>query len=169
MSDAGLPVVTLAIVFATMLAELKRSRANERVLRAQGAVEPAGDVYRQMQWSYPAGFALMALEGLIAGPPRLIITVAGSVLFVAAKALKYWAIVALGHRWTFRVLVPPNAPLVAHGPYVFARHPNYIAVVGELVSVAMIVGARITGPLATLFFAALIRRRIRVENSALRY
>jgi len=164
-----LPIVTLAVVMSVMLAELKRSRTNERILRAKGASEPSGDVYRQMQWSYPGAFVLMTLEGVAVGPPPLPIIIAGIVLFVAAKALKFWAIGSLGHRWTFRVLVPPGAPLVAHGPYAFLRHPNYVAVVGELVSVAMIVGARISGPLSTVFFLALIRHRIRLENRALRH
>jgi methyltransferase len=164
-----LPLVTLAVIAVMMLAELKRSRTNERILRATGAVEPSGDVYRQMQWAYPAAFVVMIVEGLIAGPPPRPVTIAGIALLVFAKALKYWAIASLGTRWTFRVLVPPEAARVVHGPYAFVRHPNYIAVVGELASVAMIVGARLTGPVVTFLFALLIRHRIRVENRALRY
>jgi isoprenylcysteine carboxyl methyltransferase (ICMT) family protein YpbQ len=40
-------------------------------------------------------------------------------------------------------------------------------VIGELVSVALLTGARITGPLATIFFGVLIARRVSVENRAL--
>jgi methyltransferase len=75
---------------------------------------------------------------------------------------------SLGRRWTFRVLVLPAAPLVTTGPYAFVRHPNYIAVVGELVGVALLTGARVTGPLVTILFALLMRARIRVEEDALR-
>jgi methyltransferase len=56
---------------------------------------------------------------------------------------------------------------VTRGPYAFARHPNYVAVVGELVGMALLVGARGTGPLATTLFSVLIWQRIRVENRAL--
>jgi isoprenylcysteine carboxyl methyltransferase (ICMT) family protein YpbQ len=49
------------------------------------------------------------------------------------------------------------------------RHPNYVAVVGELVGMALVVGARITGPVAILLFALLLRARMTVENRALRY
>ena len=73
--------------------------------------------------------------------------VAGVLLFVASKALKYWAIRTLGERWTFRVLVQPGRPLVTTGPYRYVAHPNYIAVVGELVGAAMMLGARVSGPI----------------------
>jgi methyltransferase len=93
----------------------------------------------------------------------------GAVLMAASKALKFWAITTLGQRWTFRVLVLPGAPLVVHGPYALVSHPNYIAVVGEMVSMAVLVHAPVSGPLATLLFGLLLRRRIRVENAALRH
>jgi isoprenylcysteine carboxyl methyltransferase (ICMT) family protein YpbQ len=46
-------------------------------------------------------------------------------------------------------------------------HPNYLAVVGEIVSVAMIVWAPITGVLSTIGFGWLMIARIRIENRAL--
>jgi methyltransferase len=84
-----------------------------------------------------------------------------------SKALKISAISALGVRWTFRVLVLPGAPLVKTGPYRVVRHPNYIAILGELAGVALIVWAPITGVIAFVAFGALIRRRIRVEEREL--
>jgi isoprenylcysteine carboxyl methyltransferase (ICMT) family protein YpbQ len=47
------------------------------------------------------------------------------------------------------------------------RHPNYVAVVGELVAVALMVGARVSGPVMTIFFVELMRRRIVAEEKAL--
>lgn len=161
--------VALFVVAAVMLAESRLSRANERWLRGRGAIEPPDDVYRQMQWAYPAGFVLMAVEGALAGPSPGAATLAGGVLFVAAKALKFWAIRSLGRRWTFRVLVLPDSPLVSRGPYAFVRHPNYLAVVGELLGVALLVGARVTGPGATALFGWLLWNRIKVEEHALRH
>ena len=48
-----------------MLIEAVISRRNEARLRAQGAEEPPDDVYRVMQVSYPAAFALMLTEGAL--------------------------------------------------------------------------------------------------------
>jgi methyltransferase len=122
-----------------------------------------------MQWAYPAAFAVMAFEGAIFGSGSAITTFAGALLMMASKALKFWAIASLGWRWTFRVLVVPGAPLVGHGPYAMLRHPNYVAVIGELVSMAVLVNAWVTGPLAMVLFSLLLRSRISVENRALRH
>jgi methyltransferase len=163
------PVLVLLVIMLMLLAESLVSRSHERTLRAQGAIEPPGDVYATMRWAYPAAFIAMALEGTLFGPPPTNVAVSGAVLLAAAKALKWWAMASLGVRWTFRVLIVPGAPLVTHGPYAIGHHPNYIAVVGELVAMALLVGARISGPAATLLFSWLMWRRIRVENRALRY
>ncbi len=88
---------------------------------------------------------------------------------VVAKALKWWAMTSLGVRWTFRVLIVPGAPLVTHGPYAILRHPNYLAVVGELLAMSLMTGARVSGPLTIVFFGWLMWRRIQVEDRALRY
>jgi len=161
--------VSLAVMLAIMLLEQQRSLANERALLARGAVEPADDVYPIMRWTYPAAFVVMAIEGAMFGPSPGLTTVIGVAVLVAAKALKFWAIGSLGPRWTFRVLVPPDAPLVSHGPYALLNHPNYVAVVGELIGFAIVVGARVTGPIATIVFGLLLRSRIKVENNALRH
>lgn len=153
--------------FLMMLGEALLSRVNERALRARGAVEPPDDVYRTMQWAYPGAFLAMGVEGALVGPAPGTWTLAGAALFGLAKVLKYWAIASLGPRWTFRVLVPPAAPVVTRGPYAWLRHPNYVAVVGELLAFALMVGARAVGPVALVGFAAILRRRIAVENRAL--
>lgn len=167
MTAFELASVSLLVLLLIMGAELVLSRRNERWLRGHGAVEPPRDVYAVMRWAYPGAFVLMGIEGALAGPDPGATTMAGLVILVASKLLKAWAIASLGPRWTFRVLVVPGAPLVAHGPYAGARHPNYIAVVGELVGMALLVGARVTGPIAIAIFSLLIRRRIGVENRAL--
>ena len=162
-------VTALLVVAAMMLVEQRVSLSNERWLRLQGAVEPPRDVFVTMRFAYPAAFVLMAIEGAWMGPAPGPWTVAGAVVLAAAKLLKVWAITSLGRRWTFRVLVLPGAPLVTRGPYAYVRHPNYIAVIGELIGMALLAGARVSGPVATILFALLIHARIRVEEEALRH
>jgi methyltransferase len=165
----AISAIAVGAVLLMMLAEMQLSRSNERTLRARGAVEPAGDVYRTMAWVYPLLFVVMGAEGAWLGPAPGPATLAGATLLGASKLLKFWAIASLGTRWTFRVLVPPGDALVTSGPYGRLRHPNYVAVMGELASMAIMVGARITGPVAMLLFGVLIRRRIKVEEAALRH
>lgn len=162
-----LTLVLVVLAFVPMIAEAALSARNERRLRAAGAIEPPGDVFAAMRIAYPACFAAILLEGWLrsAGSARL--TVAGAAVFVAAKGLKYWAIASLGTRWTFRVLVPPKAGLVSSGPYRFLRHPNYAAVAGELLGIALMAAAPLAGTIAIVGFGGLMLARVRVEERAL--
>jgi methyltransferase len=161
---ALIAALTAAAVFLVMAGEALLSRVNEAALRRQGAVEPPGDVYRAMQWAYPAAFLAMAIEGAWRGPAAPLVLLSGLSMLGLAKALKLWAIASLGERWSFRVLVLPGRALVARGPY---RFMNYLAVLGELGGVALTVWAPVTGPLALAGFSALMWRRIGIEDRAL--
>lgn len=160
-------VAALAVVLVVMLVELRISQGNERELLGHGAVEPPDPVYKTMRLVYPGTFVIMAAEGALTGPVGSGFLTAGVAILAAGKLLKAWAIHTLGERWTYRVFVLPGAPLVRSGPYRWMRHPNYIGVLGELVGFALLVGARVSGPLAVLVFAELLRRRIRAEEQAL--
>ena len=151
-----------------MIAEALLAGRNERVLRAAGAVEPAGDVYRAMQIVYPGFFLLMLLEGQMRSADAGSTFWIGAAVFAAGKAVKYWAIATLGGRWTFRVLVPPNSARIRRGPYRWLAHPNYLGVFGELLGMALAMMAIVTGPLAVAGFSYLMFRRIEVEETALR-
>jgi methyltransferase len=159
--------VTVALVLAMMLVELRVSVANERRLRARGAVGPPDSAYGAMRLVYPATFVAMGIEGALSAPLPGVLVAAGAAVFVLGKLLKVWAIAALGPFWTYKVLVVPGETLVTRGPYAWMRHPNYVGVVGELIGVALITGARVTGPLSVLLFGWLLWRRIQAEESAL--
>lgn len=162
-----LPLLLLAVAFIPMAFEARRSRANERALRALGAREPADDVYGAMQVTYPLCFVAMAAEAWLQHRAVNGVFLAGAGVFLAGKLLKYWAIATLGPRWTFRVLVPPRSSRVPSGPYRFMRHPNYAGVAGELAGAALMAQAPVTGITAVLAFGALMMARIRVEERAL--
>lgn len=162
------PLALAAVAFVPMLLEARRAAQNDRELRRAGAVEPAGDVYRLMQFAYPASFLAMIGESAIRDTRATGVFSIGLALFVAAKALKYWAIATLGTRWTFRVLVPPGSGRIVAGPYRWLRHPNYVAVIGELVAFALVAQAPVAGVASVVGFGTLIGTRIRVEERALR-
>jgi methyltransferase len=159
--------LTCLAMLLIMAGEAALSAHNASVLRARGAVEPPDDVLPLMQWAYPGCFVLMAIEGALGGPSPPDVLASGLALLGLAKALKISAITALGVRWTYRVLVPPDAPLVTSGPYRFLRHPNYVAVIGEIAAVALIVWAPIIGVISIAGFGVLLRKRLRVEERAL--
>lgn len=158
---------TLAAVLAVMAGEAVLSAHNASVLRARGAVEPPDDVYQLMQVAYPLAFVAIAVEGALRGPSPPLALGVGLGLFGVAKALKGWAISTLGTRWSFRVLVPPGEPPIARGPYRLMRHPNYLAVCGEILGAALISGAFASGAVAFAGFGWLMLRRIAIEDRAL--
>jgi methyltransferase len=161
-------ILGLAVaLFAMMIAEAAISHRHDVRLRAQGAIEPAGDVYAAMQVAYPGIFILMLGEGFWRGVHPDGVAVAGLAVLAVAKALKYWAIATLGERWTFRVLVPPGSERTRRGPYRWLSHPNYMAVVGEIAGGALASHAWVTGPIAFALFGTLMLQRIRVEEAAL--
>lgn len=169
-----LVAVVFAVIVGLMLAEARVSRAHEAWLLKSGAIRPAGDVFGAMRVTYPGAFLAMAIEGLWrssgngeagTGPNWFL---SGVLMFVAAKALKYWAIRSLGPRWTFKVIVLPGQPLVMTGPYRYLAHPNYVAVVGELVGAAMMCGAPIAGVAGVLAFGLVLWKRIQFEEGVLR-
>jgi len=154
-------------IYLPMLIEARRAARNERAQLARGGIEPAGDVYGAMTLAYPGCFAAMLVELALRGRPSVEVFATGVTVFVCAKALKWWAIAALGPAWTFRVILVPSSPLVTTGPYRWLRHPNYIGVVGELVGAALMTGATVAGPAALLVFGVLLIKRIRVEERLL--
>jgi len=88
-------------------------------------------------------------------------------LLVACQALRYWAVAALGDRWNLHIVVVPGEPVTTAGPYRFLRHPNYLAVLVELLALPLVHTAWLS---AAVFFAVslpVIGRRIRLEEAAL--
>ena len=167
MAATLIALLTLLAVLLIAAGEAALSFYNERLLRARGAVEVDDPVLRTMQWAYPGSFIAMAVEGALTGPSTATLLSAGLALFGISKALKMWSIAALGTRWTFRILVLPGVPPVGDGPYAVMRHPNYLAVLGEIVAVALVVWAPVTGALAVAGYGWLLRRKIAVEDRAL--
>jgi methyltransferase len=163
----AISALTTIAALLMMAGEAALSAVNEKALRARGAIEPGGDVIGVMRFAYPGAFVAMGIEGALTGPAPPNVLMGGLAMFGVAKALKVWAISSLGPKWSYRVLVVPGEPLVTTGPYKFISHPNYLAVVGEIISVAAIVWAPTTGVLALMGFGWLMVQRIRVEDRAL--
>lgn len=88
-------------------------------------------------------------------------------VLLAAQGLRWWCIRTLGPQWNTRVVVIPDADRVEKGPYRFFSHPNYVAVVAEGIALPLVHSAWITAIVFTVLNAALLRTRLKVENTAL--
>jgi methyltransferase len=165
----ALYLVLIAAVAVERLVELAITRRNLAWARAQGAREHGAALYPWMAATHAAFLLACPLEAI--GLDRPFLPALGLpmlALVAGAMALRYWAIATLGRRWTTRVVVVPGLAPVTLGPYRWVRHPNYLAVVIEVVALPLVHGAWMTALAATLANALVLRRRIADEESALR-
>jgi methyltransferase len=159
----------VALVGVQRLVELRLAERNRCELLARGGFEVGKTHYRWMVLLHATFLSAAPLEVWSLDRPLLpVLALAMTALLVAAMTLRYWAIMTLGSRWTTRVVVLPGAPRIETGPFRFLRHPNYLAVVTEMVALPMVHTAWLTALTYSLLNAALLRTRIRVEEDALR-
>ncbi len=158
-----LNIVILALVTLERLFELWLSRRNMLRLLEQGAREHAPGHYPlivavHLLW-------LVALWSLALWRPVDGFWLA---LFVLLELGRIWVLATLGRRWTTRIIVLPDAPLVESGPYRFLNHPNYWVVIGEIAVLPLVFGLWQVALVFTLLNLAVLAIRIREENRALR-
>jgi methyltransferase len=157
-----LNVVILAFVTIERLAELWLARSNTRRLLDQGAREHG-------RGHYPLIVAVHALWLVTLWVLARTRPIDGFwlALFVLLELGRVWVLVTLGRRWTTRIIVLPDAPLVDRGPYRFLNHPNYWVVIGEIAVLPLVFGLWQAALVFTLLNAAALTIRIREENRAL--
>ncbi len=157
-----LSIVILALVTAQRLGELALARRNTRRLLAQGATETGAGHYPLIVGLHAAWLA--GLWFLAWDRPVNLLWLAA---FLVLQALRVWVIASLGGRWTTRIIVLPDAPLVRKGPYRFIPHPNYVVVAGEMLVFPLVFGLPVYGLIFFVLNAAVLWVRIRAENAAL--
>jgi len=171
----GVPSVPwpgLALFLATLavqrVAELAHSARNVRALRGRGAVQHGARHFPLLVAVHLLFPACLVFEVLRLGARPWPLWPVAFAAWLAAQALRYSAVRALGPRWSVGVWVIPGEPLVRRGPYRFLRHPNYVAVVTELAAAPLMFGAWRTALAIGALNAAALAIRIRAEETALR-
>ncbi len=168
--DAGTgPALAAAIaaLATSRLLELRRSRANERLLRARGGRPVAGDVFPAFVALHVAFFLAIPAEVWLMGaspPPSWPLWL---VLWVIGEGLRLASVRALGDRWTVRVFVIPGEARCRRGPYRLFAHPNYVGVMLELAAVPLLFGAWRTALIGSAVNLVLLGIRVRREEGAL--
>ena len=158
-----LNIVILALVSLQRLRELWLSNRNTRRLLAVGAKEHSPG-------HYPLIVAVHALwlAALWWFAPTRPIDGLWLAMFVLIELARIWVLASLGRRWTTRIIVVPDEPLVRRGPYRFVNHPNYLVVVAEIAVLPLVFGLWRIALIFTLLNAIVLAIRIRAENAALR-
>jgi len=160
--------VLIGVIAVQRLWELRISNRHLRALRDRGGYEVGAAHYPWMVAVHAAFLVSCPTEvWLLSRPWRPGIAAASLAVLVIALGLRWWVLSTLGDRWTTRVMVVPGERLMTVGPYRWLRHPNYVAVVLEIVAIPMIHGAWLTAAVFNLANLFVLRARIAVEDGAL--
>lgn len=150
------------------IVELMIAKRNERILKAMGAKEFGVRHYRWIVIMHILFFLSFAAESLWRGAelspwwPFLFS------LFIVVQGLRVWTLRSLGRFWNTKILVLPNAKVVAKGPYRWLRHPNYLVVVLEMWLIPLMFQAYGTALIFSAANAVMLAIRIDVEEKALK-
>jgi methyltransferase len=162
MTAPAIAYFILALVALQRLSELVIARRNTRRLLARGAYEVAPGHYPLIV-AVHAGW-LAALWLLAPGQPVSRVLLA---IFLLLQLGRLWVLHTLAERWTTRIIILPNGPLVTGGPFRFVRHPNYLVVVLEIAVLPLAFGLWQVALIFSLLNAAALAIRIRAEERAL--
>jgi methyltransferase len=156
----------LAAVGAERLAELAVSRRHAKRAAARGAhVEPER-IFPAMVLLHTIPFWMGPLEVVICRRSFVPWLAGASIAaLLAACALRIWALLTLGDTWNVRLVRPST--VVSSGPYAFVRHPNYLAVIVELLFLPLVHTAVVTAGVATALNVFVLARRVRAEEAML--
>ena len=158
-----LTVVILALVTFQRAFELWLSNRNTSRLVARGAREHGSGHYPLI-----VAVHVMWLAALWWFAPGRPVNPYWLGIYVLLQAARVWVLASLGERWTTRIIVLPEAPLVGRGPYRFVNHPNYLVVIAEIAVLPLVFGLWQIALIFSLLNAAVLTIRIRAENAALR-
>lgn len=150
------------------LFEIRAGRRNMVGLLARGGHERSGGHYPVIVVMHACFFISMIAEFLLRGGGLAEYWPWFLGLFIAGQLLRLWSRLALGRRWTARIVTVPGEVLVTGGPYRFLSHPIYVAVAIELLALPLIAGLWCTATVFTLLNAImLLAVRIPAEERAL--
>jgi methyltransferase len=169
MRRLAFPALCAAVALARVL-ELRASRRHVRRLTARGGRVVDEPAFAAMVAVHAATLTAAPIEAqLRARRPHPAVAATALAALGAAAALRVWTLRTLGDAWSVRVLrfVDLRRPIVVGGPYRYLRHPNYLAVIIELVALPLVGGAWRTALAATVANALVLARRIAVEEREL--
>ena len=161
-------IALLILVGIERLVEVGISKRNQRKMSEQGVRKVPEPHFPWLVLFH--GFVLVAAgaEVLFLHRPLIpALAISMGVLFILSNVIRYWVIALLADLWNVQIMDSSRLGIVTSGPYRWIRHPNYVGVVMEVFSLAMIHTAWITAVFGTLGYMEILRRRVKAEDGVL--
>ncbi|WP_419884191.1 isoprenylcysteine carboxyl methyltransferase family protein [Peribacillus sp. B-H-3] len=161
-------LIFIIVVGVQRLTELFIAKRNEQWMKSRGGVEFGASHYPWMVAMHIGFFAALILENVFLNRGVSDLWPLWLGLFFAAQAGRIWALSSLGKFWNTKIIVLPNARVVAKGPYKWMKHPNYVIVAAEIIVISLLFNAYLTAIVFTVLNYFMMRVRIPLEEKALK-
>jgi protein-S-isoprenylcysteine O-methyltransferase Ste14 len=164
-------VITTLTIAAWLALEISLF-IRDRVRGKGGTATDRGTLLLNLLVLFVATTAASAAHALLAGDAAwqfgsTATAAAGVLVMWAGLALRIWAIRVLGGSFRMTVEVDGGQPVVDHGPYRYVRHPSYSGLLLIVIGLALIYGNWLSLAILAILPAAVLLRRISVEESVL--
>ncbi|UCZ55221.1 hypothetical protein LGQ02_03065 [Bacillus shivajii] len=159
----------LLIIFQRGI-ELVLAKKNEQWMKERGAKEFGEQHYKWIVLLHLSFFISLTVEVFYKGAELISWWPFVLSIFLVAQIGRVWVLTSLGKYWNTKIIVLPGEEKVRKGPYQWIRHPNYVIVAIELVSLPLLFQAYITAVVFTILNACiLLLVRIPKEEEALNW
>ncbi|PIK14861.1 isoprenylcysteine carboxylmethyltransferase family protein [Halobacteriovorax sp. JY17] len=164
-------IFRIIIVFTILqrIAELFLSRSNEKFILSKGGmiIKERNYIFMVLLhtiWliclAYFSFYKNIQFSSYIFWPSLIV--------FLMGQALRITAIGTLGKRWSTRVVILPEAPAVRSGIFKWFRHPNYLGVTLELLSLPLMASLFEVSTIFSFLNFVILFFRIRLEERNLK-
>ena len=161
-------LILLALVGLERLMELQLSRRHQHELANSGARKHRDPQYCWMIALHTGVLIGAALEVILLDRPFIgWLAFLALIFFALATALRWWVIRTLGIHWNTEVVDSARLGVITSGPFRWIRHPNYLGVFVELISLPLIHTAWITAIFAAVGDIVVLRNRLSIEERLL--
>lgn len=151
------------------LSELFLNKTNERYLIENfDAVEIDPQDSFRMKFFHSLWFISLISESIWHGKlAQNELSTISFVVLIIAMLIRLHSISLLKEFWTIKIYSLSPRPFIQDGLYKILRHPNYLAVILELIFIPVLLGCHYTAIIFTIGNVWVLRKRIQLEESEL--
>jgi methyltransferase len=147
--------------------ELKISNQHQKDLMIKGAVVVEELNYKFMVLLHSFWLGYLLINSFFEREYQIFYFAFGLGLFVLGQSLRFMAMKTLGERWTTRIVVLPEAPLIQKSLYKYIKHPNYLGVILEIAALPLMMSDFKATLIFSLINLLILFFRVKKEEASL--